>query len=184
MPLIVISLPTVALLGQGILITLVLVAVGSAGMLTGNSGLSSFTSVALLGLIVWGRVASDIWGLGGFDTALLLLEFFLVIFLMEASSAAIVFDLINRKLRYKTDDLTVEARIRLIEWARSQFLGLGKLIAAAFVLSLSLLVVGDLVSVSVNQIIFSAILVVVAVAALLVLVTFGREPEDRVRQRA
>lgn len=183
-PLIILSLPSSALLGQGILITIVLVAAGLAGTMTRNASVASLTSAALLGLLVWGRVATDLWGLGHFDTALLLLEFFAVILLMEASNAAIQFDLINRKLRGKEDDLTILARMRLIGWAKGQFLSLGKLIIGAFALTLGLLVVGDIVSVSINQVVFSATLVLVAVAALLILVTYGREPEDLERPRA
>ena len=180
----VLSLPSAAVLGQGVLITIVLVAAGLAGTMTRNALVASLASVALLGLLVWGRVASDIWGLRRFDTALLLLEFFAVILLMEASNAAIQFDLINRKLQGKEDNLTIVSRMRLIGWARSQFFSLGKLITGAFALTLSLLVVGDFVSVSINQVVFSATLVLVALAALLVLVTYGREPEDLERARA
>ena len=183
-PLMVLSLPSAAVLGQGVLITIVLVAAGSAGTMTRNASVASLASAALLGLLVWGRVASDLWGLGRFDTALLLLEFFGVILLMEASNAAIQFDLINRKLQGKDDNLTIVSRMRLIGWARSQFFSLGKLITGAFALTLSLLVVGDFVSVSINQVVFSATLVLVALAALLVLVTYGREPEDLERARA
>lgn len=184
MPLIVLSLSPAAVLGLGNLIVLVLAIVGSVGMLTRRSALSTFSSCALLGLIVWGRVASDLWGLGGLDTALLLLEFLLVILVMEVSNTVILFDSMNRKLEDRSGELSFESRVRLVEWARSQLLGLGKMVAAAFVLSLSLLVIGDLLSVSINQIVFSAILVVVALAALLVLATFGREPEDRLRPRS
>ena len=182
-PLIVLSLPSAAVLGQGVPITIVLVAAGLAGTMTRNSVVASLASAALLGLLVWGRVASDLWGLGRLDTALLLLEFFAIILLVEASNIAIRFDLINRKLEGKEDDLTIASRVRLIGWARSQFFSLGKLIAGSFALTLSLLVLGDIVSVSINQVVFSAILVLVAVAALLVLVTYGREPEDLERSR-
>ena len=183
-PLVVLSLPSGAVLGQELLITFVLVAAGLAGTMTRNATVASLVSAALLGLLVWGRVASDLWGLGRFDTALLLLEFFAVISLTEASNTAIQFDLINRKLHGKDDDLTVLSRMRLMGWAKSQFFSIGKLITGAFALTLSLLVVGDIVSVSINQVVFSAILVLVAVAALLVLVTYGREPEDPERPRA
>ena len=152
-------------------------------MITRNAAAASFTSVTLLGLIVWGRVASHLGSLGGFDSALLLLEFFLIILFMEASNTAILFDKTNGQLKGKNDHISYESRARLIGWARNQLVGLGKVMVASFLLSLSLLVVGDLVSVSVNQIVVSATLVVVAVVALLVLVTYGREPKIREKAR-
>ena len=161
-----------------------LVAAGLAGTMTRNVAAASLASASLLGLLVWGRAASDLWRLGRIDTALLLLEFFAVILFMEASNTAIQFDLINRKLQGKDDDLTIVSRMRLIGWARSQFYSFGRLITGAFVLTLSLLVLGDILSVSINQVVFSAILVLVAVAALVVLVTYGREPEDLDRSRS
>jgi len=107
----------------------------------------------------------------------------LVIFLMEASDTTISFDRASLPLKGKNDDISTSYRLELILWARNQLLSIGRLIAAAFGLSLSLLVMGDLVSISVNQIAFSGILVMVAVVALLILVTYGREPEDRDRCR-
>ncbi len=183
-PLIILGLPSVVLFQQGLLIIPILVVVGLAGMLTRNSVAASMTSVSLLGLIVWGRIASDLWGLTGIDTALLLLEFMLVILLMEASSAVISFDTINKRLEGKNDNASVESRARLTEWLGAQLASLGKLIATAFALSLGLLVIGDLVSVSVNQFAFSGALVLLAVVALLILLTYRREPEDRKRRNA
>ncbi len=178
-PLIVLGLPPVVLFGQMVLIILILVTVGLAGMLTRNSVAASLTSVSLLGLIVWGRVASDLWGLAGVDTGLLLLEFMVVILLMEASNTVISFDSIYKLLSAKDDETSIASRGRLTEWLTAQLYSLGKLIVTAFALSLGLLVVGDLVSVSVNQLAFSGALVLVAVVALLVLLTYRREPEDR-----
>jgi hypothetical protein len=183
-PLIILGLPSVVLFQQGLLIIPILVVVGLAGMLTRNSVAALMTSVSLLGLIVWGRIASDLWGLTGIDTALLLLEFMLVILLMEASSAVISFDTINKRLEGKNDNASVESRARLTEWLGAQLASLGKLIATAFALSLGLLVIGDLVSVSVNQFAFSGALVLLAVVALLILLTYRREPEDRKRRNA
>ena len=63
-------------------------------------------------------------------------------------------------------------------------MSLGRLTLAAFGLSLGLLVIGGIVSVSVNQLAFSGILVIVAVIALVVLLTYRREPEDREELRS
>jgi hypothetical protein len=136
-------------------------------------------SGSLLLLIVWGKVASDIYGLPGPDSALLLLQFMLVIFLMEASATALIFDSTIKQLEGKNDDLSTLARMRMMKWEQVQLLSLGKLALGAFGLSLGLLILGSLVSVSVNQIAFSGVLVVAAVIAIFILLTYRREPEER-----
>ena len=93
----------------------------------------------------------------------------------------ITFDLTYEKLLNKSDEISLEARSHLVVWARNQLVSLARTIAGAFVLSLSLVVVGDLFGVSINQIAVSGVLVLVAVVALLVLLTYGREPEERRR---
>jgi hypothetical protein len=136
-------------------------------------------SGSLLLLIVWGKVASDIYGLPGPDSALLLLQFMLVIFLMEASATALIFDSTIKQLEGKNDDLSTLARMRVMKWEQVQLLSLGKLALGAFGLSLGLLILGSLVSVSVNQIAFSGVLVLAAVIAIFILLTYRREPEER-----
>ncbi len=178
-PWIILGLPSAVFFQQQILIGAILVALGFGGMLTRNRTAVSFTSACLLGLIVWGKIAGDLYRLPSLDSGLLLLEFMVVMLLMEASNTAILFDQTYRVLRAKSDDISAEHRRGLTIWARGQFLNLGKLIAAASGLSVGLLVVGDLASISVNQIAFSGILVLAAVVALLVLLTYGREPEER-----
>jgi hypothetical protein len=177
-PWIVLSLPSAALFQLQLFIIPVLAIAGLAGMLTGNPTVASSASSSLLALIIWGKIAGDLYGLAGLDSALLLLQFMLVILLMEASKTVLTLDNTYRRLQGGNDDLSVRARVRATEWARAQLLSLGKLITAAFGLSLGLLVVGDLVSVSVNQLAFSAILVLAAVMALLILLTYRREPEE------
>ena len=135
------------------------------------------TSAGLVVLIVWGKVASDLFALPGEDSALLLLQFMAVIFLMEASTSVIIMDNSWVKLRGKDDDLSNAARIRLIRWISAQLARLGKLTAGAFGLSIVLLLVGGFVNVSFSQLAFSAILVLAAVVAILILLTYRREPE-------
>jgi hypothetical protein len=132
----------------------------------------------MLLLIIWGKVASDIYGLPGPDSALLLFQFMLVIFLMEASTTALTFDSTIKRLEGKDDDLSAMARMRVTKWERVQLLSLGKLTTASFGLALVLLVLGSLLSVSVNQIAFSGILVLAAVSAVLILLTYRREPKE------
>jgi len=182
-PWIILSLPQAVFFQQQLPIGATLSVLGLAGMVTKNRTAAGLTSASLLGLIVWEKVSSDLYHLSGLDSALLLFDFMLVIFLMEASDTTISFDRASLPLKGKNDDISTSYRLELILWARNQLLSIGRLIAAAFGLSLSLLVMGDLVSISVNQIAFSGILVMVAVVALLILVTYGREPEDRDRRR-
>jgi len=151
-------------------------------MFTGNQSASLFVSASLLGIIVWGKVASDLYNLPGLDSGLLLLEFMAVILLMEFSSTAILFHKTYVQIQDRNDEISAEYRRSLIGWARVKLLSLTRLIGIAFGLSLGLLVVGDLVSVSVNQIAFSGILVMVAVVALLILLTYGREPDEKKRE--
>jgi len=150
-------------------------------MLLRNRNAVWLASVSLLLLTVWGKVASDLYGLPGPDSALLLLQFMLVIFLMEASTTALTFDSTIKQLEGKDDDLSALARMRVVNWERVQLLNLGKLTIASFGLTLGLLIIGSLVSVSVNQIAFSGILVLGAIVAIFILLTYRREPEERRR---
>jgi len=147
-------------------------------LLTNRTAILS-ASGGLLLLIVWGKIVGDIYGLPGPDSALLLLQFMLVIFFMEASGTALIFDSTIKQLEGKNDDLSALARMRAMKWERVQLLNLGKLALGAFGLSLGLLILGSLVSVSVNQIAFSGILVLAAVIAIFILLTYRREPEGR-----
>jgi hypothetical protein len=155
--------------------------VGLGGMLLRSRAAVSLASAGLLLLIVWGKVARDLYGLPGPDSALLLLQFMLVIFLMEASTTTLTFDYTIRQLEGGNDDLSTMARMRVTKWKRVQLLNLGKLTIASFGLTLGLLILGSLVSVSVNQIAFSAILVLAAFVAIFILLTYRREPEERKR---
>jgi hypothetical protein len=177
-PWIVLSLPRAALFQQQLVITPILLAIGLVGMVTRNRLASSSASVILLGLIVWGKVAVDLFSLPETDSALLLLQFMIVILLMEASNATISFDRAYRQVREKRDDISEQYRTELIVWARGNLKNIGALITVATGLSLILLVLGDLVSISTDQIALSGILVLVAVVALLVLLVYGREPEQ------
>ena len=150
-------------------------------MLLRNKTAVLAASGSLLVLIVWGKVAADLYGLPGPDSAVLLLQFMLVILLMEASTTALTVDSAIKPLEGKNDDLSESARMRAMRWERVQLFNLGKLTAASFVLSLGLLILGSLVSISFNQIAFSGVLVLAAVVAIFVLLTYRREPEERRR---
>jgi hypothetical protein len=147
-------------------------------MLLGNRSAISIGSGSMMLLIVWGKVAGDIYGMPGPDSALLLLQFMTVIFLMEASNAVLTIDSTLKELESRNDDLSGLARMQAMKWETVQLFSLGKLTLASFGLSLGLLVLGSFVGVSVNQIAFSGILVLVAVVAIFVLLTYRREPEQ------
>ncbi|HYU56294.1 MAG TPA: hypothetical protein VEL71_08775 [Candidatus Dormibacteraeota bacterium] len=150
-------------------------------MLLRNKTAVLAASGSLLVLIVWGKVTADLYGLPGPDSAVLLLQFMLVIFLMEASTTALTVDSAIKPLVGKNDALSESARMRAMRWERVQLFNLGKLTVASFVLSLGLLILGSLVSISFNQIAFSGVLVLAAVVAIFVLLTYRREPEERRR---
>lgn len=177
-PWIIFSLPPLVLGQQSILIVAGVTLVGTAGMLVRNRTAISTASAALLLVIIWSKIADDLYRLPGPDSAVLLLQFILVIFLMEASTTVLTFDSSIKELRGKTDELSSVARMRVTKWERVQLLSLGKLTLASFGLSLGLLILGGLISVSVNQIAFSGVLALAAVVAIFVLITFRREPEE------
>lgn len=143
----------------------------------------SLASASLLLLVVWGKIADDLYGLPGPDSALLLFQFMLVILLMEASIAALTFDSAIKELKDRNDDFSALARSRATEWAGTQLFNLAKLTTASFGVSLGLLVLGSLLSVSVNQIAFSGVLTLAAVIAILILLTYRRTPDERKRFR-
>jgi len=178
-PWIILSLPPSALSQQSILVVVIVTIVGLLGMVLGNKTAIVLASVSLLLLIIWGKIASDINKLAQPDSALLLLQFLLVIFLMEASTTALTFGSTMKKLEGKKDDISAEARMRAIEWGGAQLFSLGKLTVAAFGLSLGLLIIGSIISVSFNQLAFSGILVLASVIVIFILLTYGREPESR-----
>ena len=178
-PWIVLSLPPASLGQQSTLVTAIVAIVGLGGMLVRSRSAVWLASASLLLLIVWGKVARDLYGQPGPDSALLLLQFMLVIFLMEASTTTLTFDYVIKQMEGKYDDLSALARMRVTNWERVQLLNLGKLTVASFGLTLGLLILGSLVSVSVNQIAFSGILVLAAFVAIFILLTYRREPEER-----
>jgi hypothetical protein len=147
-------------------------------MLLGNRTAISTASGGMMLLIVWGKIAGDIYGLPGPDSALLLLQFMTVIFLMEASNAILTVDSNMKELEGRNDELSELVRMQAMKWEKVQLISLGKLTLASFGLSLSLLVLGSFLEVSINQIAFSGILVIAAVVAIFVLLTYRREPEQ------
>lgn len=178
-PWIVFAVPSRVFLGLGILIVLGVVVVGLAGTFGRRQRLSILSSAMLLASLVAGKVGTDLTSAPNPDTAILLLQFVAILFLMEASRVVVSFDTEATELVGKTDDMSQGIRERLGVWVKGQLGRQARLMIGALGLSLVLLVLGGFTSVSVNQLAFSAILVLIVVGALVFLITQRREPETR-----
>jgi hypothetical protein len=180
-PWIILGIPPAALFQQSALFTILIAAIGLTGMLRGRRRLASVASLSLLSLLVWEKAAGDLFGLGAPDTAVLMFQFMGVLFFMEASGVVLTFDWTNKVLSSKRDDISMAVRGRVLEWTLGQLVELGKLTLAAVGLSLGLLVLGSVLNVSLNQLAFTAILVLGSAVAVLFLLTNRREPAGPVQ---
>ncbi len=170
------SNPLEMLPGQNLALTIAVSVIGTLGVTLGRKLLVTLASSILLTLLVFGKIASDILKASAPDTAVLLLQFIAIIFLLEASKVIITFDTIYRDLSPRQDEVSGLVRERIISWTRGQLLRQTRLAVAILGLSLGLIVVGGFTSISVNQLYFSATLIIVSVAVLLFLLTHRREP--------
>jgi hypothetical protein len=178
-PWIVLAIPSQVFLGFGIPLVLVIMAVGLYGMLAKKQASVTLASVALLVVLLAGKIGTDLARAPAPDTAVLLVQFVSVIFFMEASRVVLSFDKESSELAGRIDDGARAVIERLERWVRGQLTGQARLSIGALGLSLVLLVVGGFTSVSINQLAFSGILVLAVVGALLFLITQRREPETR-----
>jgi hypothetical protein len=180
-PWIVFAIPSLISFGLQIPVALTVSGVGLLGMLGKKEILVRGASLSLFGLFIGGKVGVDVLGGAAPDTAVLLVQFVAVIFFMEASRVVLSFDGENRELAGKYDELSTGLVRRLVEWTQGQLVGQARIMLVVLGLSLVLLLVGGFTSISINQLGFSAGLVLVVVGVLLFLVTNRREPE---RQRS
>jgi hypothetical protein len=178
-PWIVLSVPFQVFLGFGILIVLLIVAVGEVGMFAKTRRLTTAASLALLVVLLAGKVGIDLAHASAPDTAVLLVQFVLVIFLFEASRVVLSFDKESSELSSRTDEESRDVLNRLEKWVSGQLAWLARFSIGALGLSLVLLVLGGLTSFSIDQVAFSAVLVLLVVGALVFLITQRREPETR-----
>ncbi len=178
-PWIVLTVPSQMVLGLGVMIVLIVGAIGLAGIFARKQPLTTLASVTLLVLLVAGKVGTDLIGTSAPDTAVLLLQFIAIIFFMEASRVVLLFDNETRELGGRTDEVSQAIRKRLERWVTGQLETQARLVMGALGLSLVLLILGGFTSVSINQLAFSAILVLIIVGVLLFLITQRREPETR-----
>lgn len=178
-PWIVFAVPSVVFFGLQFPVVLIVSVVGLLGMLGEREALARGASLSLFALIIAGKVGGDLLGATAPDTAVLLVQFVAVVFFMEASRVVLSFDGENGELAGKHDELSGDLMGKLVEWVQGQLAGQARIMLVALGLSLLLLVIGGFTSVSINQIGFSAALVLVVVGVLLFLVTQRREPETR-----
>jgi hypothetical protein len=182
-PLVLFSTPPQGLLGLNILVLILVTVSGMAGNLLARKQLSTLASIALLCLLVWGRVADDLFSFKPPDTAIFLVEFGMVLFLMEANLVLLTFETAHRAHRGRSDELSNALEARLWIWLRNQFSRQGKIALGSLGISLALLPLAGFTSISSEQLPLTGALLLIAVIALLFLVTYRREPERRSRSR-
>jgi hypothetical protein len=176
-PWVIFAIPSTVLFRLQGPVTLIISGIGLFGMLRKKKILTRGASLSLIGLIIGGKVVEDVLGAAAPDTAVLLVQFVAVIFFMEASQVVLSFNSEDRELAGKSDEFSVALKKRLVEWTQGQLVGQARIMIIALGLSLVLLLVGGFTSISINQLGFSAGLVLVVVIVLLYLVTNRREPE-------
>jgi hypothetical protein len=176
-PWVVFAIPSLVLFGLQVPVVLAVSGVGLLGMLGKKVVLVRGASLSMFCLIIGGKVGVDVLGASAPDTAVLLVQFVAVIFFLEASRVILSFDGEKGELAGKQDELSRGLMVRLVEWAQGQLVGQARIMLVALGLSLVLLLLGGFTSVSINQLGFSAALVLVVVGVLLFLVTNRREPE-------
>jgi len=178
-PWIVFGISSLVSFGLQVPTMLTISAFGLLGMLGKKEIFARGASLSLVGLIIGGKVVGDVLGSAAPDTAILLIQFVAVIFFMEASRVVLSFDRENRELAGKNDELSTGLMGRLVDWTQGQLVSQARIMLVALGLSLVLLLIGGFTSISINQLGFSAGLVLVVVGVLLFLVTNRREPEQR-----
>jgi len=176
-PLVIFAIPSTVLFGLQVPVALIVSGVGLFGMLRKKEVLARGASLSLVGLVIGGKAGEDVLGVPVPDTAILLVQFVAIILFMEASRVVLSFDSEDRELAGRRDEFSVALMRRLVEWTQGQLVSQARIMIIAFGLSLVLLLVGGLFSISINQLGFSAGLVLVVVVVLLYLVTNRREPE-------
>lgn len=175
-PLVVLAVPGPLLFGQNLLVLLVVAAVGLAGMMLDKQALATAASLCLLGLLILGKAAGSILKASPPDTAVLVVEFTLVVFLLEASLVVSTFNQEFSRLKTKGDELSSTLRTYLHGWLRGQLTGQAKLGLATLAISIGLLPVAGFTSIPSNQVIISSTLALLAIVVLVFLVTHRREP--------
>jgi hypothetical protein len=180
-PWIIFAIPSPVLFGLQFLVVAIVSGIGLLGMLGRREVFATGASLSLLGLLIGGKLGTDVIGGIASDTAVLLAQFVAVVFFIEASKVVLSFDRENAELVEKPDELSEGLRRKLAMWAQGQLVGQARIMVAVLGMSLALLLVGGFGSVSINQLVFSGALVLAAVGVLLFLLTNRRETERQPR---
>jgi hypothetical protein len=182
-PWILFSIPSGAVLGLQVPFAAGIALLGVVGMILRNRSLVLGSSMSLLGLMVLGKVTSDLNALEPIDTGVLLLQFVGILFLMEASLPVVQYEEDFALLGERNDELSGRVATRLASWLRSQLYADARLGIVSFLTSLGLLIVGSLAGVGIGHLAVLAVFVLAAVVALLFLLTYRREPETTGRSK-
>ncbi len=178
-PLIVLGLVSLPVLGETVLGAAVVVAAGLSGTILGRKGLVLIASAGLLLLLVSGKVALDLFRVGSQDTAVLLVEFGMVLFFMEAALVVADYDKTKRDFEGKGDEMSQVLVVHLGDWLRNLLSRQGKIALGSIGLSILLVPLAGFTSISSGQLPLTGALVLIAIVALLFLVTHRREPERK-----
>ena len=125
-PLVLLVIPPAALFQQPLFFVLAVALVGLAGNVSGRSYLATTSSLSLLMLLIWGKASESILKTGALDTAVLLIEFSMVLFFMEASSTVLTFNRAFESLRKKDDEISQKQKGWLVNWLRGLLSRQGK----------------------------------------------------------
>ncbi len=174
-PLIILGIPTRALLNQNILVLSLVVLAGLAGTLLARRRPALLVTAGLLSLLIWGKVAVDLLKDNPPDTAVFLVEFGMVLFFMEANVVVLTFSR-SRKELGKQDELSQALEERLRVWLRNQLSHQGRIGIGSIGLSIILLPLAGFTSISSSQLPLTGALLLLAIVAFLFLVTHRREP--------
>lgn len=178
-PLIVSGVPSEALLNQNLFILVLVILAGVAGTIFQRRRLVLLASASLLSLLVWGKIAADLLKATPPDTAVFLVQFGMILFLMEASFGVMTFARLRAELEEKEDELSRDLMGRLMLWMRNQLSRQSKIAVGSIGLSVLLLPLAGFTSISSGQLPLTATLLLLAIVAFLFLVTHRREPEEK-----
>jgi len=177
-PIVALAVPGPLLLNQNLLIMMALASLGLVGMMVDRQALATAASLFLLGLLILGKAAGTVLKTSPPDTAVLVVEFTLVVFFLEASFVVSTFNREYSRLRGRGDELSSTLRTGLHRWLRGQLAGQAKLGLVTLGLSIGLLPLAGFTSIPSNQIIISSTLALLAIVVLMFLVTHRREPAE------
>lgn len=178
-PLVLLAIPPAALFQQSVLFILVVAVVGLTGTVSGRRYLATIGSLSLLMLLVWGKASENILKTGAEDTAVLLIEFMMILFFMEASSTVLTFNRAFESLREKDDEISQRQKGWLVSWLKGLLSRQGKVSLAATALSIALLPLAGFTSISNSQLVVTATILFLAVVVLLFLLIYRREPGEK-----